>query len=206
MTRVRPHLHEDGPTRRSILAGGAALLAYATLVASEVEAEDVVVPVELQMKLLAKVASYDKNLPSRAGDRVKVLVVSKKDDADSKRVAEQALKALEDHKEIAGLKVSTSSAAFAGAAELKKAVAAQHLSIVYLGPGFDRKEVEGLASALEGVDVMTATAVPQDVARGVVLGFDLVSGKPKILVHLGQAKKQNVALSADVLKLAKVYE
>lgn len=205
MTRVRSQPHEAGPSRRTVLAGGAALLVYATLV-GPAAAEDVVVPVELQMKLLAKVASYDKNLPARAGDRVKILVLSKKDDPDSKRVAEQALKALEDHKEIAGIKVATSSATFAGAAELKKAVAAQHLSIVYLGPGVDRKEVEGLASALEGVDVMTVTAVPQDVARGVVLGFDLVSGKPKILVHLGQAKKQNVALSADVLKLAKVYE
>ena len=39
-----------------------------------------------------------------------------------------------------------------------------------------------------------------------VLGFDLVSGKSKLLCHLGQAKKQHVAFKAEVLKLMKVYE
>jgi len=44
------------------------------------------------------------------------------------------------------------------------------------------------------------------VPRGIVLGFDLVGGKPKMLVNLGQARKQHVAFMAEVLKLAKVFE
>jgi hypothetical protein len=40
----------------------------------------------------------------------------------------------------------------------------------------------------------------------VVLGFDLVSGRPKLLVNLTQAKKQKVDLAAEILKLMKVYE
>ena len=44
------------------------------------------------------------------------------------------------------------------------------------------------------------------VPKGAVLGFDLVSGKPKLLVHLTQAKKQNAAFKAEALKLMKVFE
>jgi hypothetical protein len=38
-----------------------------------------------------------------------------------------------------------------------------------------------------------------------VLGFDLVSGHPKLLVKLEQARKQQVSFPASVLSLMKVY-
>jgi hypothetical protein len=39
-----------------------------------------------------------------------------------------------------------------------------------------------------------------------VLDFDLISDKPKLLVHLGQARKQKVAFGAEILKLMQVHE
>jgi hypothetical protein len=44
------------------------------------------------------------------------------------------------------------------------------------------------------------------VRHGVVLGFELVSGKPKLFLNLPQANRQNVALSAEVMKLMTVYQ
>jgi hypothetical protein len=165
-------------------------------------AEDTPVPVALQMKLLVKVAGYDKNLPSRAGEKVKLQIVLREGDDDAKRCAAQALAALAEEKEIAGKPIEASSAAFSDAAALKKAIRSQKLAIVYLTPGFPNADVEAIAKALDGADVLSAAAMP----RGVVVGFDLISSKPKILVNLPQAKKQNVAFSAELLKLAKVYE
>jgi hypothetical protein len=57
-----------------------------------------------------------------------------------------------------------------------------------------------------GVDVLSATGVPDYVPSGIVLGFDVVSGRPKLLVHLTQARLQKVELRADLLKLMKVFE
>ena len=54
--------------------------------------------------------------------------------------------------------------------------------------------------------MLSVAADPGEVPKGIVLGFDLVSGKPKIVVHLGQAKKQEVSFKAEFLKLAKVLE
>lgn len=174
--------------------------------ALDASADEVAVPVPLQMKLLAKVAGYDKNLPARAGDKVHVLVLTKAKNADSDRVSSQALAALGEIPDIAGLSVVAGTDTFTSAADLKKAISKRRLAVVYLSLGFSRDEVESIATTLDGVDILTATAVPSDVARGVVLGFDLVSSKPKLLVHLKQAKKQRVALSAEVLKLAQVVE
>lgn len=168
--------------------------------------DDVVVPVPLQMKLLAKVAGYDKNLPARAGDKVRVLVVAKPKNADADRVSGQALAALAEVSEIAGLPVEALAEPFSSGGELKKAIAKRRAAVVYLAPGLSGDEVDGVVAALDGVDVLSATAVPGDVSRGVVLGFDLAASKPKLLVHLARAKRQHVALSAEVLKLAQVIE
>jgi hypothetical protein len=159
--------------RRAI---GLLLLVAVVLVVRHSRAEDTPVPIGLQAELLAKVAAYDRNLPRRAGDRVRILLLQKPGDADSARVVSQM-----------------------------KTIKADHVAIVFFTPGF-ADDVEAIRRALVGVDVLSATAVPDYVPRGVVLGFDLVGGKPKLLVNLTQAGKQNVAFMAEVLKMMKVYE
>jgi hypothetical protein len=168
--------------------------------------DDVVVPVERQVELMVKVAGYDKNLSRRAGGRVRSAVLAKSNDASSARTSSQLLKALGEIPTIAGIAHETQPLAWSDAPALAQKVRSARLSIVYLTPGFSEDELAAMARALDGVDVLTVSSVPAFVPRGIVLGFDLVSGKPKLLVHLGQARKQNVALSAEVLKLMRVYE
>ena len=187
------------------LAGslGATLASLAPWVA---RAEEVTVPVALQVELLAKVAAYDKNLPARAGGKVRVLVLRKSDDDDSARVARHAKRELEKKDTIAGLPSEVTSLAFADATELVRLIKSKHVAVVYVALGFSSAELGAIAKALEGVSVLTAGAAPKQVAGGIVLGFDLVGGKPKLLVNLKRAKKQSVELSSKVLKLVKVVE
>lgn len=168
-------------------------------------AEDVGVPVGLQAELLAKVAAYDKNLPARAGARLHVLILCKPHIPDSSRVAAQMQKALEPVATIAGLPRETRIAAYTTPEELATTCRSKRVAIVYLTPGFDG-DIAAVAKVLQGVDVLTAAAVAGYVPRGIVLGFDLVSGKPKLVVNLAQARLQKVAFKADVLKLMKIYE
>src|SRR5262245_8482523 len=67
------------------------------------DAEQVVVPIDLQAELLAKVAGYDKNLAQRAGDQLRVLVLTKKGNADSIRIASQLERSLKGVGSIGGL-------------------------------------------------------------------------------------------------------
>jgi hypothetical protein len=54
--------------------------------------------------------------------------------------------------------------------------------------------------------VLSVAAVADYVREGIVLGFDVISGHPKLLFNLPQAKLQKVALKASVLKLMTVFE
>lgn len=173
-------------------------------VAHDASAEDAPVPVALQAELLAKVAAYDRNLASRAGDRVRILLVNKPGNDDSQRALTQMQGALGHVGEIAGLPHEDVVVPWGGASALLQTVRERHAAIVWLTPGF-ADDVDAIRSAVSGVDVLTACAVPDYVPRGIVLGFDIVEGKPKLLVNLTQAAKQNVAFKADVLKLMKVY-
>jgi hypothetical protein len=163
------------------------------------------VPVQLQAELVAKVASYDRNLPARAGDRVHVLIVVKPKDDASSRFAKHMESALGGVDKIGGLPHDEATAPYAGARALAETCKAKRIAIVYLAPGLG-EEVAAIRAALEGVNVLSVAAVAGDVPKGIVLGFDLVSGKPKIVVHLAQAKRQDVQFKAELLKLAKVIE
>lgn len=167
--------------------------------------DDVAVPVNLQAELVAKVAAYDRNLPARAGDRVHVVIVVKAKDDGSARFGKHLESALGGVDRIGGLPHDEAIVTYTSAKALADLCRAKRVAIIYLAPGLG-EEVSQIRGALEGVNVLSVSAVAGDVAKGVVLSFDLVSGKPKIVVHLGQAKRQDVQFKAELLKLARVIE
>jgi hypothetical protein len=174
--------------------------------AGPVGAEDVSVPISLQMDLLLKVASYDKNLRERAHDRVRVAVLIRQGDADSGRFAAQALKALAETDEVDGLPLERISLTYTDGPTLARLTHDGNVSVLYVTPGFSESEIDDMARALDGVSVLSVGALAKYALRGVVIGFDLAGGKPKLLVNLDRAKRQSVELSSSVLKLMRVVE
>src|SRR5262249_46234503 len=144
-------------------------------------AEDVVVPVSLQAELMAKVAAYDRNFASRAGTEAKILILTKSGDALSGRVGNQMSKALGELSDFGGVAHSETVATYSNAADLTATCKKQKYSVVYVAPGFDA-DVEAIAGALKGLSILSVSAVPGYVPKGIVLGFDSISGKSKLLV------------------------
>lgn len=166
-------------------------------------AAPVAVPLALQAELLVKVAVYDRNLRERAAGTVRVLVVVKRDDAASLAAAGNVEHRLDAVDVIGGMPHQHERVTFTNAKDLAARIRERRISCVYLMPGLST-DIDGIREALTGGDVLTVSAVPEDVARGVVLGFDQTSGKPKLLVNLTQAQKQYVNLTSDLLRIATV--
>lgn len=161
-------------------------------------------PAAIEAELVARLASYDRNLKARAGTRVKILIVVKEGDAISERAAGQLAGAFARLEQVGGLPHETSIETFSGAANLVAACKAKRAAIVVITEALS-SEVEALRAAFEGVDVLTVGSSADMTRRGVVLGVELVSSRPKLFINLAQAAKQNVAMSAEVLKLMTVY-
>jgi hypothetical protein len=190
--------------RRAIGAAILALMLASLLPVSSSAGQAALVPAELQAELLAKLVRYDRNFEARAGSEVVVLVVVRPKTPESTLAGNIMKSALSRVERIGGRPHREVLADFTGAPALAEKCRKERASVVYLTPGLDA-EIPAVASALDGVDILSLAAVPDYVPRGVVLGFELVSGKPKLLLNLPQAKRQRVDFSVDVLKLMKVY-
>jgi hypothetical protein len=192
-------------SRRTFLAAGTALAGLCGLTRFAA-AEEAPVPITLQVELLLKVAAYDKNLAQRATAQIGLAVLVKNHDSDSGRSAAQARLALSKASDILGLPLGSTSLTYTDAPALAQAVRATNIAILYLMPGFVESELDAIAGALSGVSVLSVGALARYAQRGTVIAFDLIGGKPKLLVHLARAKEQHVELSSSVLKLMRVIE
>jgi hypothetical protein len=195
------HAAGERQARRQWLQG--ALLVGALVGVRLALAEEPRVPPRLQAELLAKVAAYDTKFSQRARGRALVLVVSAPKVADSERFAAQIRAELAKQPRIGGVDHMEDNIRFSTAAELARVCRERRPAVVYLAPGLS-EAVPAIARELAGLDVLTVSALPSDVSGGIVLGFEVVSGRPRLLVHLPQARRQNVAFMPELLRLARV--
>lgn len=180
------------------------MIVAALALAATARAEDVPVPVNLQADLLFMIAAHDQNLAARAGSAVRTLVLVKPGDEAARAAAQFQAAASSGKPRIAGLPHVEEVLPYATPAGVAEACKAKGAAILYLAPGFTAAEAAAIGQALEGVSVLTASASPALVKKGVVLGFDLVGGRAKLLADLAQAARQHVAFRAEVLGLMAV--
>jgi hypothetical protein len=183
-------------------AGAAALALVCS--SSPVRAQASAVPADIQAELIAKLETYDRNFAARAGPVAHVLIVVRPGSSKSELSAADTRAALGRIDKLGGLPHQESVVPYAGADALAARCRSEQAAVVYVTPGFD-DDVEAMRSALASVSVLTVGSTADYVPRGIVLGFELESGKPKIVINLEQAKAQSVNFPADLLRLMKVY-
>jgi len=162
------------------------------------------VPVSLQVELTCKVTKFDRNFAARAADKIVVLIAFKKGDVDSERIAKQLKTAFEVQLASSGARHEELVMPYAGAPALLGEAKSRKASIVILSPGVS-SDGQAIAKSFDGYDGVTVSTSVEGVDKGLVLGFDLISGKPRMLLNLDQARRQNADFRAEVLKLMKVY-
>jgi len=175
------------------------------LTTSSARAEEPSVPLQLQVDLTAKVLEYSQNPAPQSAGVIRIGILVRSNSVESMHFGTELKASLGRVAKIAGQAHEesiinwTTPAAFA--AEVKR----QNLFAVYVTPGL-RGDMPAIAHALEGAAVVTVAAIDTYVPAGAVLGFELVSGRPKMIFNMGQAKKQQLALRAQVMKLMRIIE
>jgi hypothetical protein len=168
-------------------------------------AQSMPVPAAAQAELIAKLVGFDRNFAARAGGKAVIIIAAMAGDAESMSAALEIKAAFSRLPRVGNLPHEEHIVTYSNAAALAQTVRSKRASLVYLGPGFD-KQISAIRDALSTMDVLSVAAIPGYVPAGIVLGFDLVSGRPKLLIQVVQARKQNVAFPASVLSLMKVYQ
>lgn len=166
-------------------------------------AEQTEVPAVVQARLVSKIPAYDHGFRQRAGSRVTVLILTAPDHPESVREASLLTAALANESSIAGLPHESLILPFTDTAALTRQVRSRSASIVYITAGL-QDSLESICKSLEPLAVMTVTPVPEYVERCVSVGFEVIGGRPKILVHLEHAQQNGLRFRSEFLELAKV--
>jgi hypothetical protein len=175
------------------------------LLSPPLAAEQVQIPARLQAALVAKVAAYDTRFAARANGDALVLIVVAGGKAESERFGEEIRAELSVQPKIGGVSHSEEIVRFTNAAELARLVRDRRAALLYLAPALSQ-DAPQIASALIGVDVLSVAALAGDVDQRIVLGFARESGRPRLLVNLSQARRQNVSFNPDLLRLVRVIQ
>jgi hypothetical protein len=167
-------------------------------------AEEVTVPLSMQVQLLTLVADYDKGFAERARGKTKIVLLTSKS-PDSARALTQVQAALAQIGQIGGQPHEESTVVFESGTALTVLCRTSGVSIVFLMPGL-QSEVAEIKRSLDGLNVLSVASIGSYVHQGIVLGFDVVSGKPKLLINLAQAHAQRVSFRSELLKMVRVVD
>lgn len=200
--RHAPGRHGPWLSRRGALAllvgAAAGLHPFRRARASAIE-----VPIPIQIELMTRVLRYDRNAAARMGDRGELLILRRPGDPESTRGAIQARAELGRVAELVGAPLRVTEHAYVDRGKLMQTCDENRTALVLLMPGLS-DVVPDLAQGFAGKNILTVSLLADDVPRGIVLGFTLVSSRPAILIHLAQARRQGVDFSARLLALAEV--
>lgn len=203
MTRaIRRSLWAHHALRRVIL--GAIALGVSCLAAPSVMcAQEMEVPVRIQIPLFLKVLSFDRHLEARTSVELVVGIAYQRGYRASEIAREEAARSLGNVSDgVAGRRVRV-VAIDLDRESLAEALVRCAASVLYVAP-LRAVDISEIASIASDADVTTLTGVPRYVRLGIAVGVRLQGDRPRLLINVDAARDQGANFSAELLKLVQV--
>jgi hypothetical protein len=161
----------------------------------------------VQVPLLLRVLTYDRNLQFKAPNAVSIGIVYVPGDPASVKAKDEVAEELERLKgtTVKSRPVQYVPLEFTGGRELEKAVRAQRPNVLYLAPG-NGESLEQVLRISRNYGITTTTGVPDYVERGVAVGIGVKRDKPHILINLPGSRSEGSDFEASLLRIATVVK
>lgn len=181
------------------------LLALLGLVAPKAAAEDMALAAELQVPLLLKILTYDRNFEAKAGKELAIGIVYDPADRSSATATDQIGSTLFKFsgKTVKTLPLKYYTIEYTSPADLERFVKQRGISVLYVAPG-NSKNLASLLKLSQDLRLTSATGVPDYVRKGVAVGIGVVQDRPQILINLASAKAEGSDFDASLLRIATI--
>jgi hypothetical protein len=183
------------------------LLATLGLAAPSARAADVMpVPADLQVPLLLKILTYDRNFDTKTKVELNIGVVYDPADASSVQAKNEIVDILGKvaDKTIKKLPIKFVPIEYKTQPELETTVRSRGVNLLYLTPGL--RNVDELIRFSQANRITTATGVRSFVERGVAVGVGVRQDKPEILINLPASRSAGSEFDASLLRIATVLK
>ena len=189
------------PARRIL---SALALGVAAMGATVPEPQEMPLPMDLQVSMLARIWAYDRSHRDRFAEGLVVAVVYQELFRPSLVAKNEFLRVVRA-RDWGPHAVHVVDVEIDDTADFESALREEGVDVVYLAP-LRGRGIDEVVRATRRAGTLTCTGVPGYVAQGVSVGLDSEGDKPRILVNLTGAKAEGADFSSELLKLAYVVE
>ncbi len=171
---------------------------------ARVQAQELLVPIDLQVPLMLKATGYDRNFGlKKASDGTITIGICYQPKFRQSVSEMEGIKA-QLGKEVAGFKIKVVLVSITETEDLASMKEWSSLSILYM-TSLRGIEVATLLAQARQHSVMTVCTDPANVQRGVAMGFDIQGGRPHFIINRESSIKEGCDFSSQLLKLATIY-
>jgi hypothetical protein len=165
---------------------------------------DVVVPFDVQVPLLLKALTYDRNLKARAGDQARIaVVIPPKGGRNTTSELQASLDKLPG-RTVNGLAVVFKEISATDEAALDEGLKEGQWAAVFVMPGFTRAELAKVRRVCESRRVLPVAASIDDLEQGLAFGIGVDGNRPQLVVNLPASKACGSDFDLALLQLSKV--
>jgi len=161
-------------------------------------AEDVLVPMDVQVALFTKIWKLDRTFP---GPPVRIGVIYQEEYRPSANVATQLLAAIR----AAGLPIHCTLIDLDEQATVRQRIPTQGFDVFYVTP-LRAIDIGTIAEISRANRIRTITGVTEYVAAGLGVGIGLLKQRPRIVINLRGTRAEGSEFRAQLLKLSRVIE
>ena len=185
--------------RRCALAAAIGVICVSTPAVAG--AQDMDVPVQMQVALFLKVLTFDRNLVVPPASEIVVAVVFQsgyRSSVNARNIAMNALSLTGNQRKIRAIAIDLDRET------LGAALTRHRPSVLYVAP-LRAVDIGDLAADARNAGVTTVTGVPHYISLGLAVSVRLQGERPKLLINAEAAKAEGADFSAELLKLAKIW-
>ncbi|HUQ14496.1 MAG TPA: YfiR family protein [Gemmatimonadales bacterium] len=187
------------------LVAGFLLAGLAGHVPRGLAAQEVPVPVAVQIPILVKILNFDRNLADRAGGRLVVGVLFQSHYRTSANVAHEVCRTLQELPAgaLGAMELSCVAIDLDATSALDSALERKQVQVLYVSP-LRAVPLGDVTAVSRSAGITTLTGVPRYVETGLAIGLDMKGERPEIVINLAASRAEGADLTAHLLKLARV--
>lgn len=170
----------------------------------ELKSQRMEVPIEIQVPMLLKILTFDRNLEKRSGKKFTIGIIYQSKYKDSFEAKDKFIESINriSIKKIKDIPIDLLSIDVDGS-DLEHAILKKEINALYIAPlrAFD---IERITKISQDRKIISMTGIIEQVNSGISIGIGAKGDKPLIIINLESAKLEGIDFSSQLLKLAKI--
>jgi hypothetical protein len=168
-------------------------------------AQEMAVPMNVQVPLFLKLLTFDRSLKDRVGEEIVIAVVYQGKFKTSLNAKDEFIRLMKESpvSSIDDISIRCISMELCTESELEKAIVKDSIDVLYVTP-LRAVGIETIAGVSRERNITTLTGVIDYVESGLSVGIGIKGDKAEIVINLPAAQSEGADYNSQLLKLARV--